>query len=75
MKVATNYKVVSPSTVNGYAVQVISTMSTFDKDEFDEYVKFLKESVGDGLFYQHDFNRTCTIDTEDFKDEKSKDSM
>ena len=75
MKIATNYKVLPPNTVQGYTVQVINTLSTFDKEEFDDYVKFLKENVGDGLFYRELINKTCTIDTEDFKNAESKDNM
>ena len=39
------------SSVGGYSVQVIHTLSTFDKMEFDEYIKFLKDNVGDALTF------------------------
>ena len=39
------------SSICGYSVQVIHTLSTFDKTEFDEYIQFLKDNVGDALTF------------------------
>ena len=57
----TTWKLLEPDTSNGFGVQVINTLTTKDKEEFDDYINFLKENVGDGLTYDWR-NMTCAID-------------
>ena len=49
MKVNCTWNTIEVSTVNGYAVQVITTYSSFDKNEIDELIESLKDKIGTAL--------------------------
>ena len=63
MRTVTRYHVNDPDTVSGYSVQIITTLSTFDKNEFDAVVSHLQETLGS--FYVGDvciaLQPSCTI--------------
>ena len=46
MKTVTRYQVQNPNTVTGYSVQIITTVSTFNQDEFNAVVKHLENTLG-----------------------------
>lgn len=61
MKTCTTWRIINPNTAVGYGVEVINHLTTEDKEEFDDYIKFLKENVGDALIYEYK-ERTCTVE-------------
>ena len=61
MKTCTTWRIINPNTAVGYGVEVINTLTTENKEEFDDYIKFLKENVGDALIYEHT-DKTYTIE-------------
>ena len=62
MKATITWKDAGCNSACGYCVQVIHTLSTFDKAEFDRYIQFLKENVGDALMF--DFEPCVTASKE-----------
>ena len=62
MKSTIIWKDAGCNSAGGYCIQVIHILSTFDKTEFDKYIQFLKENVGDALTF--DFE-PCVTATEE----------
>ena len=51
MKTTITWRDAGCSSACGYSVQVIHTLSTFDKMEIDKYIQFLKDNVGGALIF------------------------
>jgi len=49
MKCVINYEILKPNTVNGYGVKVITTYTSFDKEEIDDVCDYLKDGWKGGV--------------------------
>ena len=50
MKAFAQYKREEPDTILGEKITIITTYSSFDKEEIDEIEQYCKENIGNGLF-------------------------
>jgi len=50
MNIATVYRVLDTDSVNGYTIQVTSTFSTFDVNEFVNTANYFQQTIGNGQF-------------------------
>lgn len=52
MRVQTMYRRLDPDTVTGEQIVVVTTYSSFNKEEIDALEKELKETIGSGVIWE-----------------------